>query len=124
MDCFKKRYTQELTQKSLVDLLTDPPLLTHFDSKSDLMLHTDASSVGLGAVLLQVTKEELREPVPYIRRRLTDVERKYLRVLWIRKELRSPQESLLVARTLYGYEKFLSNVQNGTFPTCRFPFTY
>lgn len=50
--------------------------LAHFDDDCIYELHTDASSVGLGAVLL-LRKEDDLLPIEFISRRLNDAERNY-----------------------------------------------
>lgn len=43
----------EKARQYIIDVLTEKPLLSIFDSSLDTQLHTDASSVGFGAILLQ-----------------------------------------------------------------------
>ena len=53
-------------------LLTEAPVLSYFDPGKMLVIHTDASSKGLGAVLLQDEK-----PIAYASRTLTETESRY-----------------------------------------------
>ena len=53
-----------------------PPILTHDDGISPLQLRTDASKVGLGAVLLINKDGELR-PVTYVSKKLLPNETRY-----------------------------------------------
>ena len=50
----------ELAFERLKTLLTEAPVLTMFDPTQPLSLHTDASGLGLGAVLYQGVKQDKR----------------------------------------------------------------
>ncbi|KZR95877.1 Uncharacterized protein APZ42_010100, partial [Daphnia magna] len=85
---------QELAKTELVNRLVSAPVLAYFDENIDVCLQTDASLVGLGAVLTQDSGEG-RRPVAYISRRLTEAESKYhanelecLVIVWAVKKLR------------------------------------
>lgn len=56
----------------LKKLITQPPVLTIFDPELPCQLHTDASSIGIGATLIQNN-----HPVAFFSRRLSDSESKY-----------------------------------------------
>src|SRR5690606_16982729 len=56
--------------------LSSPPVLAHFSPEKVSVLHTDASSFGLGAVLLQRENSSER-PVAYASRSLSAAERNY-----------------------------------------------
>ncbi|XP_054762005.2 uncharacterized protein LOC129268475 [Lytechinus pictus] len=79
---------QEHAFKTLKDKLTNPPILHLPDLSTDFILRTDASNVGIGAVLLQ-THEEERFPVAYASRKLlrreqaySTIERECLAIIW------------------------------------------
>ncbi|XP_041362008.1 uncharacterized protein K02A2.6-like [Gigantopelta aegis] len=63
---------QDKAFSKLKTLLTEAPVLAYFDDKKHLVIQCDASSKGLGAVLLQDSK-----PLAYASRALTDAETRY-----------------------------------------------
>ncbi|RWS24060.1 pol polyprotein-like protein, partial [Leptotrombidium deliense] len=68
------------TFETLKKCLLNPPVLVHYDPDCDHELHTDASNVGIGAVLMQVTLENEKRtlhPVAYISRSLSKAEINY-----------------------------------------------
>lgn len=69
-DCERAFYT-------LREALADSPVLAIYSSKRETELHTDASSHGFGAVLLQKQNDGKLHPVSYYSRRTTDAEEKY-----------------------------------------------
>lgn len=73
--------------------LTSPPVLTLSDPNKELKLSADASSYGLGAVLLQ-KEEEQWKPVAYASRAMTETEQRYDQV---------EKEALGV---IWGYKRF------------------
>ena len=48
--------TQEKAFKMLKKLLTESPILVHYDHKSELVIQCDASAYGIGAALMQKGK--------------------------------------------------------------------
>lgn len=56
--------------------MSNPLVLAHFDDSREFVIQTDASYLGLGAVLMQDSEGGLR-PVIYLSRRLTDAEASY-----------------------------------------------
>lgn len=75
------------------DKLTSAPTLQYIDYDKDLYLHTDASDVGISAVLTQGKFGE-EQPVGFISRTLQDAESRYsateremLAIFWGIKQL-------------------------------------
>ncbi|CAH2109085.1 unnamed protein product [Euphydryas editha] len=66
----------EKIRKRLIDILKSEPVLTIFDPDLPVELHTDASSDGYGAILLQ-KRNNLPRVVEYFSRRTTDAESRY-----------------------------------------------
>lgn len=60
----------------LVECLTSEPLLRIFDPSLPIELHTDASALGYGAVLLQKVNKE-KHPIAYYSKRTIDAETRY-----------------------------------------------
>ena len=60
-----------------IEALTSPPLLIFPDLDKPFILHVDASTTGLGAVLLQFSSNKRLHPVCYTSRSLKDTEIKY-----------------------------------------------
>ena len=60
--------------------LTASPILAHFDPNRETVLSADASSYGLGAVLLQKQTTGELQPVTYISRAMTPTERRYAQI--------------------------------------------
>uniref|UniRef100_A0A7M5XNH5 Endonuclease n=1 Tax=Clytia hemisphaerica TaxID=252671 RepID=A0A7M5XNH5_9CNID len=82
------------TFDSLKELLLDSETLAYFDVNAETEISTDASCVGLGAVLMQKQKNGTWRPVSYASRSLSPVERRY-----------SPLERECLAVT-YALERF------------------
>ena len=80
--------------QELKRLLTTAPILRHPDLSKPFFLWTDASEVGLGAVLEQEGESGERHPIAYASRQTNEAERKYC-----------PTE-LEVAALLFGVEHF------------------
>ena len=64
------------TLKTLIDYLTNPPILAYPKYGQPCVLHTDASQLGLGAVLYQSQDGVLRV-ISYASRTLTPAEKRY-----------------------------------------------
>jgi hypothetical protein len=80
----------KLAFKHLVDALSSPSTLVHFDETAELFLKTDASYAGLGAVLTQKKGGE-ENVVSFLSRRLLANEANDLEcfaVVWAIKKLR------------------------------------
>uniref|UniRef100_A0A3B3CEF0 Gypsy retrotransposon integrase-like protein 1 n=1 Tax=Oryzias melastigma TaxID=30732 RepID=A0A3B3CEF0_ORYME len=65
--------------KDLKDSLSSPPVLVMYDPNRDSKVSADASSYGLGSVLLQKWENDWR-PVAYISRALTQTEQRYAQI--------------------------------------------
>ncbi|GFT60792.1 retrovirus-related Pol polyprotein from transposon 17.6 [Trichonephila clavipes] len=85
---------QEEAFRDLKSKLASPPVLKPADSTKPFVIRTDASSVALGAVLLQGEKDE-EHPIEYISRLLSSSERNYstserdaLAVVWALEKFR------------------------------------
>ena len=62
------------------DALVNSPVLALFDPNQETVVSADASSYGLGAVLLQRQPSGERKPIAYISRSMTPTEQRYARV--------------------------------------------
>ena len=58
-------------------MLSEAPLLVHFDPSFQIVVHTGASPYGVGAVLSHKMPEESERPVCYASRTLSPAERNY-----------------------------------------------
>ena len=59
------------------ELLQSADLLVHFDPEKELILETDASDYGVGAVLFHKMKNGTERPIGYVSRTLQEAERNY-----------------------------------------------
>lgn len=78
-NCWRWDIDQARAFQNLKDALTSPPVLAMYDPSRDCKVSADASSYGLGGVLLQRWDEEWR-PVAYASRSLTATEQRYAQV--------------------------------------------
>ena len=67
---------QENAFNDIKQLLSSSKTLVHFDPQTPLVLTTDASHVGIGAILAHVTKDGER-PIGYVSRSLNGAEKNY-----------------------------------------------
>ena len=76
----EKQWSWDTDQKNAFEatksMLGHAPLLAHFDPSLPIIVHTDASPYGVGAVLSHLVGDEER-PVSYASRSLTVAERNY-----------------------------------------------
>ena len=68
---------QQIAFQRLKEALVSPEVLAHFDPSRPTLTAANASSTGLGAVLLQTQDNGQRRPICYISRSLTDAEKNY-----------------------------------------------
>lgn len=66
----------EVIRQKIISVLTNEPVLTIHDPSLNTELHTDASAIGYGAVLMQEKGGKLH-PVAYFSKRTTAAESKY-----------------------------------------------
>ncbi|GFV85430.1 retrovirus-related Pol polyprotein from transposon 17.6 [Trichonephila clavipes] len=96
---FKFGPTEIASFQELKNILSENPVLHVFQQGYPLELHTDASSLGFGAVLLQKSDDGLFHPIPYFSRKTTVQQEKYssyeLEVLAIIEALKKFRSYLL-----------------------------
>jgi len=68
---------QQMAFQKLIDVLTSAPVLAIFNPKVPCTIHTDASSVGIGATLSQRGKDGLDHPVEFFSRQLNEAQQNY-----------------------------------------------
>lgn len=73
-------------------LLTSSPILAIFDRTRPIFIYTDASGVGIGAVLKQTQEDGTKKPVAYFSRKLSNAQKKkkaiYIESLAVREAIR------------------------------------
>lgn len=72
--------SQEKAFHQVKEMLTTSPILAPFDLNLETVISADASSYGLGAVLLQRQREGDLKPVAYISRSMTATEQRYAQI--------------------------------------------
>lgn len=74
------------------ELLTSAPILAIFDRTKPIFIYTDASGVGIGAILKQTQADGTQKPVAYFSKRLSEAQKKkkaiYIESLAIREAIR------------------------------------
>lgn len=80
---------QQQAFENLKQKLLTAPVLSHFNPDKECELRVDASTIGIGAILLQEDNDKKLHPVAYISRSLTKAEKNYgitelegLAVIW------------------------------------------
>ena len=68
---------QQIAFEKAKELLQSAELLVHFDPRKELILASDASDYGVGAVLSHKMEDGSERPVGYVSRSLNDAERNY-----------------------------------------------
>lgn len=70
---------QQHSFKRIKEALSTSPVLAHYDAQRQTAVSADASSYGIGGVLLQLHKDSWK-PVAYCSRRLSDAETRYAQI--------------------------------------------
>ena len=71
---------QEESFTRLKKEMTQAPVLAHYCSNKETIISADASSYGLGAVLLQVQEDDSKKPIAYASRSMTSTEQRYAQI--------------------------------------------
>ena len=71
---------QEEAYQKLQAMVTSPPVLAFYSSDAATTVSADASSYGIGAVLLQIQRDGRKAPVAYVFRALTPTEQRYSQI--------------------------------------------
>jgi hypothetical protein len=67
----------ELAFRTLIDIITKQPVLKTADPTKSYILHTDASDIGLGAVLMQYDDNRHLHPIAFASKLLNPAQRNY-----------------------------------------------
>ena len=70
---------QDRAFSNMKEAITRPTILAHYNPEAHTKISADASSFGLGSVLLQLNKH-VWKPVAYASRSLTETERRYAQI--------------------------------------------
>ena len=68
---------QEKAFNNIKELLSSPPIVIHYDANKPLVLTTDASEYGIGAVLSHVSTDGTDQPIACYSRTLSKAEKNY-----------------------------------------------
>ena len=71
---------QEESFSRLKKEMTQAQVLAHYCSEKETIIFADASSYGLGAVLLQVQEDDTKKPIAYASRSMTSTEQRYAQI--------------------------------------------
>ena len=71
---------QQGSFNKLKDELSSTPVLANYDPQNVTMLSANASSLGLGAVLVQEQDNKEKKPVAYASRSMTSTEQRYAQI--------------------------------------------
>ena len=71
---------QKAAFNNIKSMLTSAPVLALFDPNHEMILSADASSHGIGTVLLQIQANGVRKPIAYKSRALTPTKRRYAQI--------------------------------------------
>lgn len=85
----------EVVRSKIIDYLISAPLFTIFQEDHPIELHTDASSLSFGAILIQI-KRSRQHVIGYFSMRTTNTESKYHsyeRLLWRLWQLYEPSNT-------------------------------
>jgi hypothetical protein len=95
---------QEIAFQKVKELVSQAPVLAHFDLNKETVVCSDASSYGLGGVLYQKHGDELK-PVAFCSRSLTEAEKNYAQI---------EKECLGVVSTCEKFERYLVGLPHFT----------
>ncbi len=100
---FKWGPTEQKAYDKLVDAIANAPALAHPSPSAKLELYTDASDVGIGAVLVRVMEGGERRPIMFFSKALNEAQKKYSTY---RKEALAIHSALRKMRKLLGTAMF------------------
>ena len=73
-------HPQQQAYDEIKRLVATAPALAIFDINKKIMISTDASSYGIGGVMLQLQEDNEWKPVAYVSRTLNDTEKRYANI--------------------------------------------